>query len=259
MKEKPFEWYHFVGDKDKVLMDDTKTTGLLIIPGCQQDEKYPTGVLFGGKRRRTYSIDPFGAVILGNKGTYRQELSREKLFPDTDQPVIVPFGEFLQVHSCDDSVGVWSFLADDKWVVSWNKVQRVNNPTANRFDEFFQLVYDYTKEEFSVNFGLAEAGESTFVGTMVDGLVTGGLLPKYESLEKKSFLLFSPLDEVVEPPLVIKPDPDKPAPPPFGPRPPVEDLVVIEPDPNADPSNVWTYVTDYNFDGYQYRLTRRKI
>ena len=96
---------------------------------------------------------------------------------------------------------MYSWYTDGKWICSWHKVQRVNNLDGKRFIEYFQLVYDYGTEEFSVNFKQAETGVATFIGTMEGPVITGGLRPKYESLVKKSFVLgkdfVDELDEVI--------------------------------------------------------------
>ncbi len=92
----PFKWHSFIGAKE--LIPKSKPSGLKVIPGCERrkDNTYPKGVLFRGKRYLRYAISPFGAIILGTDGTYDQDLSRTKLIPNTNNPVIAPFGEFLQ-------------------------------------------------------------------------------------------------------------------------------------------------------------------
>ena len=95
LKEIPFKWYEFPIEA-RVAMSALSTTGLNVIPG--PIDEMPSGVMFNNERYYNYSIGPFGFVVLGNAGTYRQELSKDKLFPDTNNPIIVPFGEFLKVH-----------------------------------------------------------------------------------------------------------------------------------------------------------------
>ncbi len=99
MKQTNFIWHPVVGEREIVPKD--KPTGLKVIPGCERktDGTYPAGVLFRGKRYLRYAISPFGAIILGTDGTYSQTLSRDNLLPETDNPVIAPMAEFLQVHA----------------------------------------------------------------------------------------------------------------------------------------------------------------
>ena len=94
-----YHWINNIHSNNKVLMNKDKTTGLLTIPGCEATTDQPQGreVMFQGKGYHTYAISPFGAIVLGNKGTYSQDLTREKLLPDTDNPVLCPFAEYLQV------------------------------------------------------------------------------------------------------------------------------------------------------------------
>lgn len=101
MKKVAYKWYDPQPDT-KVRTSTHAMTGLKPIPGCEKTcsnkDNIPT-VLFNKKRYRAYSIGgPFGIIALGNEGTYDQELSGEKLFPITKQPIIVPFGEHLTVH-----------------------------------------------------------------------------------------------------------------------------------------------------------------
>ena len=97
MTKIPFEWYDVEGAKLNV--PALATTGLMIIPGCEQTKPnvLPPSVEFEGKQYRSFVIDPFGAIILGNDSVYMQKLSEDKLFPDTTSPVIIGFGEYLQV------------------------------------------------------------------------------------------------------------------------------------------------------------------
>jgi len=102
MKEKKFKWYNI--KDDPIYISKVKSTGLTTIPGCQayrQNGKVvrPKGVLFNGKHYHSYAISPFGAIILGTKGVYSQKLSQSKILPETDQPLIIPFGEVMQVKA----------------------------------------------------------------------------------------------------------------------------------------------------------------
>ena len=97
MREIPFRWYELQGDMENV--PALACSGLEVIPGCEQTapSQVPASVKFGGKEYRTYSIDPMGAVILGNDPVYMDKLSEDKLFPDTANPVIIPLGEYMQI------------------------------------------------------------------------------------------------------------------------------------------------------------------
>jgi len=90
-----------VSAPNKITIPKSKTTGLKRIPGCEATQDMPQGreVVFNGKKYHNYAISPFGAIILGSDGTYDQELSRDKLMPDTTEPVIAPFVEYLQVQA----------------------------------------------------------------------------------------------------------------------------------------------------------------
>ena len=96
-----YHWINNVNEKNRVIIGKDKPTGLLRIPGCEATHEMPRGreVVFLGKGYHNYAISPFGAIILGNDGVYDQELSRTKLLPDTEMPVIAPFVEYLQVKS----------------------------------------------------------------------------------------------------------------------------------------------------------------
>jgi len=94
-------WINNVQTEKKAVVPKDKPTGLLRIPGCERTTDRPQGrnVVFLGKEYHNYAISPFGAIILGGYGTYDQELSRTKLLPDTVNPVICPFVEYLQTHA----------------------------------------------------------------------------------------------------------------------------------------------------------------
>ena len=85
----------------KVTIGKDKPTGLLRIPGCEATTELPHGrtVEFNGEEYHNFAISPFGAIILGNDGTYEQTLSRTNLTPATRSPVICVFKEYLQVHA----------------------------------------------------------------------------------------------------------------------------------------------------------------
>ena len=92
-------WINNVIKQNKVAIAKDKPTGLLRIPGCEATHTMPRGrnVIFNGREYHNYAISPFGAIILGSDGTYDQELSREKLIPETFNPVLGVFVEYLQV------------------------------------------------------------------------------------------------------------------------------------------------------------------
>ena len=96
-----YRWINNVQAKNKAVVPKDKPTGLLRIPGCEGTKDLPQGreVVFLGKGYHNYAISPFGAIILGNDGTYDQDLSREKLLPDTKEPVLCPFVEYMQTHA----------------------------------------------------------------------------------------------------------------------------------------------------------------
>ena len=92
-------WINNVKKDNKVAVPKSKPTGLLRIPGCEATHAMPRGrnVVFNGKEYHNYAISPFGAIVLGSDGTYDQELTRQKLLPDTFNPVLGVFVEYLLV------------------------------------------------------------------------------------------------------------------------------------------------------------------
>ncbi len=99
MKQTNFIWHPVVGEM--LSIGKSSPTATKYIPGCerQADNTYPPGVLFRGKRYSHYCVSPFGSIVLGNEHLYSQTLSRDNLLPETDNPVIAPMAEFLQVHA----------------------------------------------------------------------------------------------------------------------------------------------------------------
>ena len=98
MKQTSYKWYPVPAGREKIHIGKFKAGPVDVIPGCEQDETHaiPQGVLFRGKRYNNFSVTPFGTLCLGDSPIFFQELSREKLLPETDAPLIIPLGELLQ-------------------------------------------------------------------------------------------------------------------------------------------------------------------
>jgi len=156
MKKVAFEWYELQGEMK--LVPVLGCTGLLVIPGCEQTTDNPQGgtITFEGQEYRNYSIDPMGAIILGNDGVYSDKLSQDKLLPTTEFPRICPFLQYQQVTGCGGT-GIWAFLTDNKWIVCWNRTQRVDyDGSGKRPFLYYQLIYDYKNKSFTFSYREAE-------------------------------------------------------------------------------------------------------
>ena len=214
-----FEWYELEGEM--LLVPVLSCTGLKVIPGCEQTTDNPLGgtIVFEGKQYRNYSINPMGGIILGNDGVYSDKLSQNKLTPDTDSPQIYPFLQYQQVTGCGGT-GIWSWLTDDnKWVVSFNRIQRVDyDGSGKRPFLYYQIIYDYVTQQFTFSYKDAETSPDTRRPTQ-RGIISGGNvnmveLDKSLMLKDVSFKLGSvevapkPEPDIEPEPIVINPQPE---------------------------------------------------
>ncbi len=71
------------------------------------------------------------------------------------------------------------------------------------------MVYDYSTEEFRFNYKLVETGESTFIGFIEKWIHIGPDKKPYTKMMNKSFVLGGYEEDVLEPPVVIEPGPEK--------------------------------------------------
>ena len=213
----PFEWYEL--DGHMVLVPVLSCTGLKVIPGCEQTTDNPQGstITFEDKEYRNYSINPMGAVILGNDGVYSDKLSQDKLLPDTGSPILCPFLQYQQVTGCGGT-GVWSWQTDDnKWVVSFNRIQRVDyDGSGKRPFLYYQIIYDYATKQFTFSYKEAETSPDSHRPTQRGSISaianTMSNLEHSIMLKDVSFRLGAAVT-----PVDIEPEIEDPIKPPFSP------------------------------------------
>ncbi len=139
---------------------------------------------------------------------------------------------------------MWSYRTVDKWVVTWQKVQLVDSPTAKRYLEHFQLVYDFSKETFTINLRKVLAKEWSFIGWRDNGtLQRYPLTEDFTEFVDTAFLVDG---EVEVAPAVVEPEPTTP-PGQFPTAVPERPIV-------PDVTREWEPALD---DKYEYRIQRR--